>query len=321
MMKKNIFFNLFIAFSLFFTGCDDTDLTPAYIVIDEEALINCMDVSKFNEEAIGHPMIYDTYYLDALKPQYFPALWVAINNGTTEDERGVWELPCKIPVLAEGPVMVKFTPAYYRNGKSNILPGYKVVIPLEKKVTLKRGSETHFTKDDLIFKYNPRVLFPLLVPFEQSSTTFTQREGKGANILPLNGVGVIELKDTIADFDIITSDILITYKDKNIKYTVLELEYKIEYTALKTPSILPEFGVEVRYTNQSTQKKVVDPLVNFKYNKEWRKVYVDLSDIIGKGGNGGALPDLKIGLTGFMPEEGAYSNIKFFFDNIKISTY
>jgi hypothetical protein len=99
------------------------------------------------------------------------------------------------------------------------------------------------------------------------------------------------------------------------------MEYKIEYSGTADPSDLLKFCVEVRYTDVSGYPRHV-PLVNFSNNnKEWRTVYVDLAKTIAEGSLGGTLSDLQICLTGAMPEGGNYSNIKFFFDNIKISTY
>jgi len=317
-MRKYIYIT---AFLLFFAGCNQTDLTPAYIVIDEEVLVNCIDISTFNEETVIQQPIYDSYQLEALKSQRFSAIWVTINNN---DERGVWELPCKIPILASGPVTLKFSPAYHKNGMSTILPGYRMVSSLEKQIIVEKEKEIRFTKDDLKFKYDPRVFFPLLEIFEQS-TRFSQREeGIGANIVLDNkdgrSVGLVELNNSLSHFDIMTDHLRLAYKGEN--FTLLELEYKIEYTASATPSILPEFAVEVRYTN-TYNYPVHAPLVNFRYNKnkEWRTVYVDLSKVIGEGSLGGILSDLKICLTASMPENETYSNIKFFFDNIKITTY
>ena len=320
MMRKNTFFYLLVAFSFLFTRCEQTDLTPAFIVIDENALVNCMDVSTFNET---HGTVYDQYELEVLKSQRYPALWVSIGNGIKEDNRGVWELPCKIPVLADGLVTVKFTPAYYKNGLSNILPGYWMVEPLEKTVTLVRGSETCFTKEDLIFSYRKNVFFPLHEAFEQS-TTFDRREEKGANIVIHNengrNVGLIELNSSDTYFDIISYEFPLTYRGEN--YTFLELEYKMEYTASGTPSFLPEFGVGIRCTNAYGYSRDL-PLVNFRYSKEWRTVYIDLAKIVGEESRGGTLSDLKICLTGNIAasDKAIYSNIKFFFDNIKITTY
>ena len=322
MRRKNIYYP-FMAFLLCLMGCDKTDLTPAYIIIDEKALINNMDVLRFNESA-DPQQNYDMNELEALKSQRFPALWVSIDNGgSKEDIRGVWELPCKIPILASGVITVRFTPAYYKNGMSKILPGYKMVSTLEKTVTVERGGEIRFTKDDLLFTYNPKVFFPLLETFEQS-TTFTRREEKiGADITIYNdggrNVGLIELNKECPNFDIITQNVPLTYRGEN--NTLLELEYKMEYSGTPLPQALEGLlGVEILYKDISGQI-VLKTLANFHYHKEWTTVYVDLATAVDEGSYGGTLSDLKIGLAAVMPENAGFSSIKFFFDNIKITTY
>lgn len=306
-------FYLFLSVLLLFLGtsCKKTDTTPAFLIFEEDALTDVVDVSDFNAT---HGTNYDAFQLEAIASHGFPGIWLTTN---VNDARGYWGVPCKIPLLNEGLTKVTIEPGFMLNGLSSQIPAYPFTQGYSLDMVLEKENSYTFSKGDIVFKYRNDVEFPLLEPFVQS-TSFTSRidEGASMRIDEEQYIGYIQLIDSLIKFDIESSSMNL-YSGAN--FTILEIDYKMSYVPLVDDPELPEFSVGIRYTNSSNMD-AHHPIVNFRYSPEWKKIYVNLSPVISLySGSGNTLNNVRINLGGLKTDD--FSEVKFYFDNIKITTF
>lgn len=312
MHKKGYFLSLFVFISVIFTGCDNTDITPNYIVIKPEDLASPMDMSTFNQE---HGTSYTSYQLEAIASQGFKDVWVYAN----EENLGLWELPCKIPVIGQDSVKIKISPGFRMNGLSNQIPLYLFVLPYSKSFYFSQDN-SHGFSSGISFKYSPDVTFPLVESFE-NSTSFIPRNDGGAPFEIYNdegeNVGLITLKDSVTSFDLVSEAMRLRGYGNQ---TILQIDYRMDYEKLTDGAQPPEFSVGIRYQNSSGYEEF-EPLVNFRYSNSWNTVYVNLTQAISRNASSstGYLGNVKVSLSGYKTD--MHKNINFYFDNIKIVTF
>ena len=266
-MKQRYFILLsFLIAGLLFLGCKQEDLTPSYLEITLEDFQNSIDVSNFNQEQEDNR---DAAELEALTSQMFREVWISVNG----DNRGVYTLPCKIPLLEYGTASVQIDPAIRLNGNSNILPKYPFINSFITNMTLERGETNNFQISPITFKYLTGIKVPILETFDQSSS-FTPVDSLSVKLEPnyhIDGrnVGKITLQDPVLNFEIVSKGFDIPL----CQYAFVEIDYRCE----------EEFtvGAVVKNINGLTEKI---PLVNIRKPKEndneWRKIYVNLTQVI-----------------------------------------
>ena len=288
-------------------GCKQEDITPAYLEITLEDIQNSMDVSTYNQE---HETTWSSEQLAVLASQSFKEVWVSVNG----DDRGVYKLPCRIPLLASDSSRIQIDPAIQLDGRSEVLPKYPFVNSFTKNVFLVKGETANFQSSPIKFKYiedGARLKTPILETFEQSSS-FTQLvENQGAKFVPnyrIDGrsVGKITLADTILKFNLISAG-----RDMPIcEYAFVEIDYRCD----------DEFTVGAAVKNLYGQIEYI-PLVNVRRSgengDEWRKIYVNLTQVINqKLDVTNIARDFKIYLSGESSEKDKTINI--YMDNIKL---
>ena len=301
MKKKYTIPFLIFTFAFLFFNCDNPDLTPSYLIITKEDMINCMDVSMYNEE---HEEQLDQAQLEAIASQEFPNVWVYLNG----QNLGCWEPPCKIPLLANFVDFneIQIFPGVRMNTLSTQVPLYPFVIPFTFSALMSKEEIYTLEKNPIKFKYAPSVIFPLIETFEQS-TSFSSLnpDGVGMVVSQENGenIGLISLTDTVNSFEVATVD----YTLKGMgTYLFWELEYKCDN----------ELFIQIRFINN---KGVVEyaPLVNLKSTTVWRKAYINLTKKVSD--SAGSIGYLKVNLV----MNGLKNDIhptNFYFKNIKLIT-
>lgn len=310
-MIRKLYFFLSVFILFWGASCKKTDVTPAFLYIEEDALSNAVDVSDFNEK---HGTNYDSYQLEAIASHHFPGIWLTVN---LNDARGYWGVPCNVPLLNEELTKITIEPGFMLNGQSAQIPRYPFIKGYSIDIVLEKENSYTFSQGDIVFKYRDDVNFPLLEPFVQS-TSFTSRKETGAimRIDEDNYFGFIQLIDSLEDFDVESSSMNLY---SGLNYTILEIDYKMSYVSLVDNPELPEFSVGIRYNN-SSNVDTHHPIANFRYSAEWKKVYVNLSPIISRyTSSGTTLYNVRVNLNGLKTDDLA--EVKFYFDNIKITTF
>lgn len=315
MIRKVPFFYLLLLISLFLISCNNEDITPSFIYLEEDLLANVVDVSDFNAR---HETNYDSYQLEAIASHNFQGVWITVN---TTEGRGCWGVPAKIPLLEDGTTSIKIEPAFMINGQSSQIPRYPFITGHTTNIDLEKGNTHTFSQGDIVFKYRDDIIFPLIDPFEQS-TSFSSRIESGANIVidnvDGNNVGVVTLVDSLTGFDLLSTAMNLTGAGN---FIILEMDYKMSYTAIVEDPEFPEISVGIRYNNASTGVDSHHPIVNFRYSNDWNKVYINLSPIISLyASTNGVLTNVRVNLMGSMTEN-EFSEVKYYFDNVKIISY
>ncbi len=143
-MKKKIINVLSIVTMVFLlSGCNQTDLTPAFIYITEDDVNNCVDVSTFNAD---HDLNYDSEQLSALQQHNFTHVNVYVNSKNL----GCWMLPCTVPVLGvdnTDSVTLILIPCFRKTGMSATIQGYPFFNVLRQTVLLNKD-ETYYISDN-----------------------------------------------------------------------------------------------------------------------------------------------------------------------------
>ena len=303
-MKQRYFILLsFLIAGLLFCGCKQEDLTPSYLEITLEDLQNSIDVSNYNQEQSDNKDIAE---LEVLAGQLFKEVWISVNG----DNRGVYTLPCKIPILEYGAASVQIDPAIRLNGNSNIRPKYPFVTSYIGNINLEKGEITNFQTTPITFKYYKGITVPIIETFEQSSS-FTSVDSLGGKIetnyhIDGRSVGKITLADPVLNFEIVSKGFDIPL----CQYAFVEIDYRCE----------EEFtiGAIVKNIYGSTEKI---PLVNIRVpnekGDEWRKIYVNLTQVINSYLDLTKVSkDFKIYFTGSSSDKTKTLNI--YMDNVKL---
>lgn len=305
MKFKYSFFIFLTCAGFLFSSCDDADLAPSYIEITENQLINAMNVVDFNQI---HETNYDAEDLVAIQSSLFRDVWITVNN----DSRGVYSLPCKVPVLASDSCNVTIMPAIRLNGYSTILPAYPFAIKSTRRAFLKTGESTVISGNDINFQYEQNITFPVLETFE-AGTRFSKLESDTGTTFQIAStekgkVGHILLDEQNTFFDLVISGLKLPGYGK---YVLLEIDYKCE----------AEFAVSLLLKNASGYQ-VHDALVNVMKTDEWKKIYINLTQSISRNyvGSDGFATDVKLYLSGGVnyDENGNPIPTNFYMDNVKV---
>ncbi len=92
----------------------------------------------------------------------FTDAWVFVNSNLV----GGFELPCRVPVLAQGSTDLILYPGIQVNGFSGLRSTYLKVLPYRQQINFVPGQTV---KINPVFQYDTLALFPLLEDFEGSS--------------------------------------------------------------------------------------------------------------------------------------------------------
>ncbi|PKP21126.1 MAG: hypothetical protein CVU04_02450 [Bacteroidetes bacterium HGW-Bacteroidetes-20] len=302
---KQIFFIIFLsAIIVTFTSCDDTDLTPAYLVITEADFQNCIDMTDFNAL---HEESYDQFQLEALASQKFKDVWVYVNGKNL----GCWELPCKIPILPDYTEenIIKLVPGVRLNGVSTMIPAYPFLSVFSTAIMMDR-EETYYLSDrNVSFTYPISIKFPLLETFDQS-TTFESIDADGINmeITTENQqtIGKISIDDTLDFFDVKSP--IIQLKGSG-NFTFWEMDYKCDNNIYCELFIHTISGTTIPVSLVS-----LNPT-----NGVWKKIYINLTSTLTNYTSASSTIPIELVMTG--NKKSDQSNTYFYFDNVKIITF
>lgn len=283
------------------TTCEKKDITPTYIIVSKEALslsLENLDLTQFNTSS-------------GLTAHDFSDIWLTANG----KKIGVWELPCKIPILAKGDVTLEFSLGVKLNGMSTTRPIYPFIQKYSSNIIAQGGEEIVVSP---IFKYygDDGVYFPLVENFESAGTVFSSTDSSISgftkicnpdliyqNENDLNDIntcsGFIQLQDSIRSFEVMSPLLSLHGGGKSI---FLEFNYKSDqeiYTGL--------------LVHQSTSIPTQEALVVLKPTAgKWKKTYINLTLAVSRNYTA---TGFKVILAG---NKNDSENANFYFDNIRV---
>ncbi len=299
-MKKTVPFFCILIIGILFGSCKKTDLTATYIYIDTTAFY--IDMTNFNEEfATG----YDQAELECIASQKFHDAWVYVDG----KDRGTWELPCKIPIFSKDSANVQIFPGVKMNGVSTSRPRYPFTDGCTRKMHLEAGKIIPVT--NIPVKYYSTIKLNLLENFEKDyNSWFHSETADGVNFEhirdpqnPANKIGVISLKDSIEDFNVISENL---HFDFVPSYVFLELDYKCDVEGA-------QIYVGMLIDKTTTTVTSDEPLVVLNADPKWKKIYVNLTQSVLR--NQTNVSAYRVYFSGGRSDE---TPMNFSFDNIKV---
>ncbi len=273
-----LLFLLFIPFS-----CeDDIDLTPTYIEIKEFTL-----KTQSDEGTESHSIT------DA---------WIYINDNA----QGVYELPAKFPLLAEGSHKLTLRAGIKSNGISATRIYYPFFAPLQYNYEFVRDS-VYVIKPTVT--YHPNVVFKWLEDFEDGGISLERSSKSEADIIKTSA------PDKVYEGNYAAKAVLDSNK------TFFECQTIDAYQLPKAGA--PVF-LELNYKNNAevhvgiyayTPGQVVQrSVLVLNPTEQWRKIYVNLTNAVSENINA---TEYRI-FFGMIRDEDDSEIRKAFFDNIKL---
>lgn len=272
-------------------GCDPEEPVPGYLYIPA---IDLEVNSNGTQGSDAHDIV------DA---------WVYVEGKSI----GVFELPARIPILAEGEQSVIVLAGVKKNGMANDRIPYPFFEPFETTVNFKPAQIDTL---EPVVQYNENVVFPWLEDFEDQTLSL---EGSGAS--------------TTVDSMYIVSDPTLVYGYDAVKNRYSAgVEIDTGYQIFENSSVqlfdLPRSGREVFLEfNYKTDAELVAgfypiggnvvagiPVVNFFPTTEWKKAYVSLKEDI----NVPEFQDFLIRITFRSESNTEEQTPKIYLDNIKL---
>lgn len=246
-LPKHVLHSLLL-FSLLFVlaGCDKEEPVPAWLVIED------YEVVTFQGEGTNRHQIQDVYV-------YTPSRFL-----------GVYNVPCRIPILEQGETSIDVFPGIRANGIQAFPDVYGFLARYTTKVDLQPG------KLDTIrpqFQYDPVARIRFIEDFEGSVKVFSEtRAGKPVQVdvntvYEGSGSGRLTVDQTNRICEVVSPPF--TEVPLNGTPNYLELHYKNEVV----------FFVGIAGISQGTGEYVVYE-VGLKPTDTWNKVYISLEDVI-----------------------------------------
>jgi hypothetical protein len=299
-MKKTITIYI-ILLALLSASCKKEDLTPSYIEITKEDLQNSMDMSNFNLE---NNTTYSSEELAAIARQNFTHVVLLVNGKSL----GVYTLPAKIPVLASDSARLYIMPCIKMDGMSTTIRNYEgIVAPCITTVFLKKGETYTFKDNPIRFNYQKGTQLPLLELFN-NSTGF--KPDSVSSTVPIvletvdgQNIGSITLNGQQELFEIIGPEIELPSLGEDLFF---EMDYKMSDT------VEMFVGIDLNYNTIWNARALIgirNPI------NTWNKIYVNLTKVVGDGGQGNTSVKAKIRLSGTSLNK---EQVKFYFDNMKV---
>lgn len=318
MKCSKFFLEIGVLFFFLLSGCNKNMQTPVYFQID----------------SVDFAADYTVYGTASHK---ITDVWVTVNGISL----GVYELPAKFPVLAEGRSKIQFSPGIMMDGLTTKRPVYPMYTTCIVSADLLEDSVYTFHPS---FTYEDYVKFAFKEDFEDAGFKFTaidtgaQLQKTGAEDLVFYYPGeinnfsgkVIISKQTGSFFEIITNDAF-TLRYSNTRYCFLELNYRMDVagesasgfeqnvnffnnTQKNALSEIGDMEVEVGiYANLVTGITKQSPLIKIKPSKSWKKMYINVTETINNQST--FLKDFKVYIKG-TSKDGVVATC--FFDNIKL---
>nr|WP_294859439.1 hypothetical protein [uncultured Fluviicola sp.] len=282
---------IFILLSFGLSGCVKNNPLPVYLEINNWTLS-----SNPNSGVLPNT---DPKVLT----QNFSDVWVYIDGKII----GVFEVPCKIPVLVSGSCKVTLYPAIRNNGISATKKIYPFVEPFENTLELTPGETYTFNP---ITRYNSNTQFWIedfdestvkIAPDASASNADMNVEGNSA-IGPWDNYGHIALNTTDSLWIGVTSDFL--YLPKSGAEVYMEVDYR-NTNSILTGLVSYAAGVATDHPNVSMNAQTSDV--------QWKKIYIDLKDIVS---NTASANNYKAYLRTLL--DAGLSSSDVYIDNIKI---
>lgn len=249
-MIKNLLF--ITIFSSFLIGCKQDDITPSWLSIDEFTLTTNVETQGANSHGIT----------DA---------WIFMDGRSL----GVFELPCKIPVLDEGTHNFIIFPGIKNNGISDTRIRYPFYNTFETEGFLTLNDTLHLSPSTT---YKATTEFSFNEDFEDPGISFVKGPTSDTDMIFIFDPEIVEYGEKCGGIFLTNPDSVYagsTISSMNLpkgEDVFLELDYKNNnYLAMGVIARFPDGSV-----TEHTPLIVMNPQPNGE--EVWKKIYVDLKE-------------------------------------------
>jgi hypothetical protein len=250
-MKRSL---LFVALVLSLLGCIKNNPAPSYI-----------EIKKFN--LVANPNGNDSA---GILTENISNAWVYVNDKLI----GVFELPCKVPVLASGEASVRIYPAILNNGISATKKIYPFFNPHEETITLIQNG---------IVTIQPQTMYASSTKFwieDFESSTMALNSG---NPSPASITQVSDANNTYGRVVLNASqNQWAAYTNQALSFPIgssvyLEVDYHNTAKIVTGMIALKQDGSQQTHLNIAMNAQDPAKVV-------WKKIYIDLQEIVGYSG-------------------------------------
>jgi len=310
---KNFYLPIFLLAILVLSfSCKKQDITPAFLILLAEDFKDCIDVSDFNSTNPGS-ITYEAKHLEAIKQQNFRDVLVSL-NGT---ELGYWTLPCTIPLMPNygGINRIRIIPCVRTpNTTITTLPYYFVKAYSD---SLEMTRTTEYTISNIKFKYDPTVDFPLLDIFD-GSTEFQARD-TFISAITFESIGRYdtELKKEVGTIILSGSDKF--FDVESTKAITLHGSGERQFWEISYKTINGQMTTHLSFENSVMGVTNQDMIVLPATQGVWKKVYIDITDIIRQASYTAPTISIRLRITG-LRNNSNIGDSEFYFENIKLIT-
>ncbi len=207
-------------------------------------------------------------------------VWVEANN----ENIGVFELPIRFPLIANGPTNLVITPGINLNGSLSLRNQYEFYQPFETSLNIGPGDDVELkstNKNSIVTGYKT-------APFVPTIRNVEDFEGAGINFKPTlkSDTSLFAITDTNLIF---REPGLVEENEKSGYFVLPGVNSIAEFESLQTFS-LPGFGsnvyLEVNYRCDipvtfgvfvnEPGRRIQAPVVTVNPSEEWNKIYINL---------------------------------------------
>jgi hypothetical protein len=256
---KYLYFLVLLAFGL--SGCVKNNPLPVWLDIKEWTLQSNGASGSHNPGALTHN---------------FSDVWVYVDGKII----GVFEVPCKIPVLVSGSCKVTLYPAIRNNGLAATKKIYPFVSYHEETLDLVEGQTYTFTPKT---QYISSTFFSI-EDFDGSTVTITKDASVSSQNLemtietngPWDNYGHLSLNSTDNLWVGVLPQLALPKSGAEV---YLEIDYKNTNTILTGMTEIQSGGTQVDHPGFSLSRQSSSEL-------RWKKIYIDLKDVVSNTPNG-----------------------------------
>lgn len=249
MIKKLLFVSIF---SSLLIGCKQEDLTPSWLAIDEFTLSTNIEIQGANSHSID----------DA---------WIFMDGQSL----GVFELPCKIPVLDEGEHNFIIFPGIRNNGISKTRIRYPFYNTYDFTGTLVLNDTLHISPSTT---YKSVTSFSFNEDFEDPGIGFVKGPTSDTTMVFIDDMEIVKYGENCGAIFLNNPDSVYTGSTTSFmnlpqgEEVYMELDYKNNSSLA--------MGVIARFPDGSVQEHTPYLVMNAQADGEevWKKIYLDLRE-------------------------------------------
>ena len=257
----------FVTILVLFGACIKNNSSPIWIEVTEWDLINNPDENPLDK------------YKPGILTHAIKDVWLYVDNSLV----GIFEVPFKVPVLAEGSKEIRMIAGIHNNGISATKVKYPFLVPYLITLDLNQNETYHI---DPVTMYATSTEF-WIENFESSSNEFVDGNASLSSLVSSSDPAILDSTINESQFG------RISLNSTDNLYVGSTNVYGISGIPIDLPKGVDCY-LEIDYHNTadittgiialSATDVIINPLVRmnkqFESEVEWKKIYIDLREVV-----------------------------------------